>query len=273
MCAEFQDEPIRTNFCSQVWKFKEWLPLRMLDPQSPPALFNRSDGKPAFALDVMQFYGGGVDVADFLHALAQALAEIPVETPPVLPSSPCARAASVSPVQEQSCSSSMAHEQTLQVTRNAFADAGDAAAAAATAAAAAAADARVLDGAASPRLLPQLTPALSSKLSTESLYCFAALVPPASPYLGYPASLPRLCHLRRLQAFGAHPSATSSPVLSHPLLAAHCRCGQMVRYCQVRQRQHVIQFELGVTWLLVRFAFCKSCHAPFSASAAKTAGR
>jgi hypothetical protein len=89
----------------EVWKFKEWLPLRMLDPASPPAQFNRSDGKPAFALDVMVFYGGGVDVADFLHALAQALADIPSE-PAALPS-PSATS-SVSPVHESSRASSSA---------------------------------------------------------------------------------------------------------------------------------------------------------------------
>jgi hypothetical protein len=36
-----------------VWKFKDWLPLRMLDAAAPPSLYNRSDGKRCFALDVM----------------------------------------------------------------------------------------------------------------------------------------------------------------------------------------------------------------------------
>jgi hypothetical protein len=73
----------------EVWKFKEWLPLRMLNPASPPVLFNRSDGKRTFALDVMVFYGGGDDVVAFLQALALALADMPSECGGVLsPPSP-----------------------------------------------------------------------------------------------------------------------------------------------------------------------------------------
>lgn len=68
----------------EVWKFKEWLPLRMLNPASPPSLFNRSDGKLTFALDVMVFYGGGDDVVAFLQALALALADMPTECGGVL---------------------------------------------------------------------------------------------------------------------------------------------------------------------------------------------
>jgi hypothetical protein len=73
----------------EVWKFKEWLPLRMLDSASPPTLFKRSDGKHAFTLDTMVFYGGGDDVVAFLQALALALADAPsdvAQSPQVPPS-------------------------------------------------------------------------------------------------------------------------------------------------------------------------------------------
>ena len=43
-------------------------------------------GKPAFALDVMVFYGGGDDVVAFLQALALALADMPSECGGVLSS-------------------------------------------------------------------------------------------------------------------------------------------------------------------------------------------
>jgi hypothetical protein len=143
----------------EVWKFKDWLPLRMLDPASPPALFNRSDGKPAFALDVMVFYGGGVDVADFLHALAQALADIPCETAALShlsPSSPRSQTVSMSPAQEQSRSSSSAPEP-LQV---------------ASASAPVVSATCVFDEAASPRSVSQLPMAVA--LIKPLMFCSVA---------------------------------------------------------------------------------------------------